>query len=228
MEILKIAHIRTDFPTKFGIPRQSGLVKKLKGEIIFEPEYRSPDAIRGIEEFTHLWIVWGFSENGAERHSLTVRPPRLGGNVRKGVFATRSPFRPNGLALSLVKLDGVRKNEKYGHILEVSGVDMVDNTPIYDVKPYLPLTDTAPDAHGGFADEKFGYELEVKCDTSLLEALPEDKRELIIEILKQDPRPAYIDDPERVFGFPFAGCEIKFRVDGTHLTVINITKKSDT
>lgn len=224
MEIEKIGIIRTDFPTKFGIPRQSGIVKRLKGQIVFESKYRSPDAIRGIEGFSHLWIVWGFSENEGAKYSPTVRPPKLGGNTKMGVFATRSSFRPNGLGLSLVKLERIEKNDKYGHILYVSGVDMVDKTPIYDIKPYLPSADIAPDAEGGFAEQIGDYKLQVECDSSLLLHLPEDKREILLEILAEDPRPAYIDDSERTYGFPFADCEIKFTVNGKILTVTSVEK----
>lgn len=224
MEIERIGIIRTDFPTKFGIPRQSGIVKRLEGQIIFDPKYRSPDAIRGIEGFSHLWIVWGFSENEGSKYNPTVRPPRLGGNTRMGVFATRSPFRPNGLGLSLVRLDRVEKSDKYGHILRVFGVDMVDKTPIYDIKPYLPSADIAPDAEGGFAEQIGDYKLQVECDSSLLLPLSENKREILLEILAEDPRPAYIDDSERTYGFPFADCEIKFKVKDKLLTVISVDK----
>ena len=222
MEITRIAQIRTDFEDKFGIPRQSGLVKELTGTVIFEKKYRCEDALRGIEQFSHLWIVWGFSENEGAKYNPTVRPPRLGGNTRVGVFASRSPFRPNGLGLSLVKLERVEKTEKYGHVLVVSGVDMLDKTPIYDIKPYLPSTDFAPDATGGFADEAYEYSLEVVCDMGLLEKLDEGKREALLGVLSQDPRPSYIDDSERVYGLTFAGHEVKFKVDGKTLTVISI------
>lgn len=225
MKIEAIAKIRTDFKTKFGIPRQSQIVKKLRGTIIFEPKYRNPDALRGIEGFSHLWIVWGFSENERENHSPTVRPPRLGGNTRVGVFASRSPFRPNNLGLSLVKLENAFQGDKDGIVLEVSGVDMVDKTPIYDIKPYLPGADFAPDAKGGFADTIEDYRLEVVCDGGLAEAMPSDKRELLSLILAEDPRPSYIDDPSRVYGFFFAGFEIKFKVEGKILTVISIEKE---
>lgn len=222
MEIEKIACIRTDFTTKFGIPRQSGLIKKLRGEIIFEPKYRNPDAIRGIEEFSHLWIIWGFSENEGAKYNPTVRPPRLGGNIKRGVFASRSPFRPNGMGLSLVRLEQVRKTDTHGLTLIVSGVDMLDKTPIYDIKPYLPISDTAPDALGGFASERFDYSLKVECDKALLCSLPEDKQEIILEILASDPRPAYIDDQDREFGFAFADYEIKFKVEDGTLRVTSI------
>lgn len=223
MQIEKIAHIRTDFVTKFGIPRQSGLIKKLEGQIIFEPKYRNPDAIRGIEEFSHLWIVWGFSENEGAKYNPTVRPPRLGGNTKRGVFATRSPFRPNPIGLSLVKLEKIEKTDKFGHVLTVSGVDMLDKTPIFDIKPYLPNTDFSADATGGFASEVFDYSLKVKCDDALLCRLPEGKREILLEILSSDPRPAYIEDESRQYGFVFAKNEIKFRVEGDVLYVLSIT-----
>ncbi|MBO5375058.1 MAG: tRNA (N6-threonylcarbamoyladenosine(37)-N6)-methyltransferase TrmO [Clostridia bacterium] len=222
MEIEKIAQIKTDFPTKFGIPRQSGIVKRLRGKIIFEPKYNSADAIRGIEGFSHLWIVWGFSENESAKYNATVRPPRLGGNTRIGVFASRSPFRPNGLGLSLVKLEKIEKSDKHGHILVVSGVDMVDATPIYDIKPYLPGTDYAEDAVGGFAEKIDEYRLEVKCDRKLLSVLDEERAQILLDILAEDPRPSYIDDPDRVYGFPYAGHEIKFKVEEKCLTVISI------
>lgn len=224
MEIEKIAKIKTDFPTKFGIPRQSGLVKRLRGEIIFEPKYNSPDALRGIEGFSHLWLVWGFSCNEGAKYNATVRPPRLGGNTRVGVFATRSPFRPNGLGLSLVRLEGIRTAENGTHYLEVSGVDMVDGTPIYDIKPYIPHADFAEGASAGFAEAVLENTLSVSCDSALLEMLPEEKREVLLEILAEDPRPSYIDEPERIFGFPFAGYEIKFKVDKNQLTVVKIEK----
>lgn len=224
MEIEKIAVIRTDFPTKFGIPRQSGIVKQLTGTIIFEPKYRNPDTLRGIEGFSHLWIIWGFSENEGAKYSPTVRPPRLGGNTKMGVFATRSPFRPNGLGLSLVRLEGVEKTENYGHVLTLSGVDMVDNTPIYDIKPYLPSADIAPEASGGFADTIGDYRLNVVCDEKMLVTLPEQKREILLQILAEDPRPAYIDDPERTYGFLYANHEIKFTVNGKTLTVTSLEK----
>lgn len=224
MEIEKIAIVRTDFKTKFGIPRQSQTVARLEGTIIFEPKYRNPDTLRGLEHFSHFWIVWGFSENEGAKYNATVRPPKLGGNTRMGVFATRSPFRPNGLGLSLVKLDKIEKNDKYGHILHVLGVDMVDKTPIYDIKPYLPNADCAPDATGGFADEIGDYKLEVIADEKTLALLPQKKREILVEILAEDPRPAYIDDSERIYGFPFADCEIKFKVENKTLTVLSIEK----
>ncbi len=224
MEISKVATMYTDFPTKFGIPRQSGIVAKLEGKIIFEPKYNSPDAIRGIEGFSHLWIIWGFSENEGAKYNATVRPPRLGGNERVGVFATRSPFRPNSLGLSLVKLERIEKSDKYGHVLHVLGVDMVDKTPIYDIKPYLPSADFAIEARGGFASEIDDYRLSVVASDEILSPLPQNKREILRQVLAEDPRPAYANDPERTYGFPFAGYEIKFTVNDKNLTVTSVEK----
>jgi len=219
-----IGHIYTDFPTKFGIPRQSGLASSLTGVIRFTKEYQNPDALRGIEDFSHLWLLWLFSEavreGDGEHFTPTVRPPRLGGNTKMGVFATRSPFRPNPIGLSSVKLLGVRTEENGETVLVVSGADLMNGTPIYDIKPYLPYTDSHPDAIGGFADEKFDYRLKVEFPQELLEKLPKDKHSSILEILSEDPRPAYQNDPERVYGFPFAGHEICFRVENGTLTVV--------
>lgn len=225
MEIEVIARIRTDFPAKFGIPRQSGLVEELEGVIVFEPEYRREEALRGLEGFTHLWLIWEFSENRRSDWSPTVRPPRLGGNKRLGVFATRSPFRPNPLGLSCVKIKSVERTDDLGTVIRVSGADLMDGTPIYDIKPYLPLSDCRTDARGGFAAEKEGYELKVVVPPEELERLPEEKREALIKVLSQDPRPAYQDEPERVYGFGFAGFEIKFRVSGETLTVLKIIRE---
>ena len=216
-----IAKIHTDFPQKFGIPRQSGLTETI-GIIVFEPEYRNEEALRGIDEFSHLWLIWEFSEAKRDDWSPTVRPPRLGGNKRMGVFATRSPFRPNPVGLSSVKLLSVEKTKEYGTVLKISGADLMDKTPIYDVKPYLAFTDSHPDAVCGFADEKFSDNLMVKFPENLLEKIPEDKREALISVLSQDPRPHYIDDKDRIFGFPFADFEIKFRVCGRKLIVTEI------
>ena len=219
-----IGHIYTDFPTKFGIPRQSGLASSLTGVIRFTSAYRNPDALRGIEDFSHLWLLWLFSEavreGDCERFTPTVRPPRLGGNEKKGVFATRSPFRPNPIGLSSVKLEGVRIEENGEAVLVVSGADLMDGTPILDIKPYLPFTDSHPDAVGGFADKRFEYRLEVAFPDELLSKLPKDKHAAILEILAEDPRPAYQDDPDRVYGFPFAGHEICFTVKDGTLTVL--------
>jgi len=216
-----IAEIHTDFPEKFGIPRQSGLSNN-KGIIVFKPEYRNDEALRGIEEYSHLWLIWEFSEAKRDSWSPTVRPPRLGGNKRMGVFATRSPFRPNPIGLSSVKLLSVKKTEKHGTVLEVLGADLMDKTPIYDIKPYLAFTDSHPDAVSGFADEKKDENLIVEISDKLLGRIPEDKRETLLSVLSQDPRPHYIEDKDRVFGFPFAGFEIKFKVDGKKLTVVDI------
>ena len=216
-----IAKIHTDFPQKFGIPRQSGLTETI-GIIVFEPEYRNEEALRGIDEFSHLWLIWEFSEAKRDDWSPTVRPPRLGGNKRMGVFATRSPFRPNPVGLSSVKLLSVEKTKEYGTVLKISGADLMDKTPIYDVKPYLAFTDSHPDAVCGFADEKFSDNLMVEFPENLLEKIPKDKREALISVLSQDPRPHYIDDKDRIFGFPFADFEIKFRVCETTLEVVDI------
>ena len=226
MNIEPIAKIVTDFDSKFGIPRQSGIVKNLSGTVIFEKKYRNPDAIRGIEGFSHLWLIWGFSENVGKEYSPTVRPPKLGGNERMGVFATRSPFRPNHLGLSSVKLERVEFTEKHGYVLRVSGADMVNGTPIYDIKPYLAFTDSIPDAIGGFADEVKDYTLEIVLDKELLCDFPSEKIDTLTGILAEDPRPSYIEDENRVYGFPFAGFEIKFKVKGKVLTVISVEKRN--
>ena len=219
-ELRVIAHIETDFKTKFGIPRQSGLVD-LEGLIVFEPEFRNDDALRGIEDFSHLWLIWNFSKSERENWSPTVRPPRLGGNKRVGVFATRSPFRPNPIGLSSVRLLGTVKTEK-GTALRVSGADLMNGTPIYDIKPYLPYTDSHPDAIGGFADEKLKDNLEVNFPPKLLNLIPKNKKSALLELLSEDPRPHYINDDERIYGFEFAEFEIKFNVKDNVLTVVNI------
>ena len=213
MELKIIAKIHTDFPTKFGIPRQSGLVEGLKAQIVFEPEYRVAEAVRGLEEFSHIWLIWQFSEAVRKDWSPTVRPPRLGGNKRMGVFSTRAPFRPNAIGLSSVKLEKVEISKELGPILHVSGADLMDGTPIYDIKPYLPYVDAHPEATGGFAQPLAEYALEVAFPEELLERIQTDRREGLVALLKQDPRPAYQKDPARVYGFPFAGLEIKFTVD---------------
>ena len=217
-----IARIETDFPTKFGIPRQSGLTDS-EALIVFEEEYRVDDALRGIEGYSHLWLIWEFSEAKDKEWSPTVRPPRLGGNKRMGVFATRSPYRPNPIGLSSVKLLGVEKTNR-GTVLRVSGADLMDGTPIYDIKPYLPFTDCHNDAKGGFADERKGYSLDVVCEEKLLGIVPESKRQVLIDLLSQDPRPQYIKDENRIFGFPYSGFEIKFQVEKGTLTVVSIEK----
>ena len=221
MEITPIAHIRTDFKDKFGIPRQSGRVPSLIGRIVLEPEYRSAEAIRGIEEFSHLWLIFGFSEAIRRRPSLTVRPPRLGGNRRIGVFASRAPFRPNSLGLSVVQLVRIEQSGTEGHVLIVSGVDMMDGTPIYDIKPYLPYADARPDARGSYGEEMRGYALTVEFPPEFLAKIPEEKHEAVLACLREDPRPAYHDD-DRIYSMYFAGKDIHFRVaDGT-LFVIGV------
>lgn len=220
-----IARIRTDFPTKFGIPRQSGLISDLKGEIVFEPEYRNPDALRGIEEFSHLWLIWEFSEAVRDTWSPTVRPPRLGGNKRMGVFATRSPFRPNAVGLSSVRLESVELHTDCGPVLHVAGADLMDGTPIFDIKPYLAFADSHPDAAGGFTDRTREYGLRVEIVQELLEKVEKDKRNALRAVLAHDPRPSYQDDPERVYGMEFAGYEIKFTVRSGVLTVRSIENR---
>lgn len=222
MEITPIAYIKSDFPEKFGIPRQSGLVEELTATVVFQPPYRVPDALRGLEGFSHLWLIWEFSQARREGWSPTVRPPRLGGNKRLGVFATRSPFRPNPIGLSCVRLLEVRQDREQGTVLVVSGADLLDGTPIYDIKPYLPYADCKPEAVGGFAARPKGADLAVDCSPALLDRVPEDKRAALLAVLAQDPRPQYQDDPERVYGMAFAGLEVKFRVAGERLTVTEI------
>ena len=218
-----IAHIRTDFPQKFWIPRQSGLVKELTGRIIFEPEYRNADSLRGIEDYDYLWLLWKFEGVEREKWSPMVRPPRLGGETHMGVFATRSPFRPNPIGLSSVKLEKVEQT-KEGSVLVVSGVDLRDNTPIYDIKPYLPYVDSHSEARGGFAAERTGYALNVEFPGELLSLLPQEKQQAIIEVLKQDPRPAYHEDEERKYGVSFAGFDVRFVVKKDVLTVVEVEK----
>ena len=220
--IRPVARIRTEFPQKFGIPRQSGLVEALRGELVFLPEYRDPEAFRGIEEFTHIWLIWQFSQARREGWSPTVRPPRLGGNIRKGVFATRSPFRPNSLGLSSVRLLEVRLHTPEGPVLVVGGADLLDGTPIYDVKPYLPYTDSHPEAAGGFALQEKEGALRVEFPPELLARVPPERREAVLELLAQDPRPGYQDSPERVYGLAFAGQDIRFRVEGDRLAVLGV------
>ena len=220
-----IARIHSDFSSKFGVPRQSGLVDALESTIVFEPEFRNPDALRGLEGFSHLWLVWVFDQAIRETWSPTVRPPRLGGNQRMGVFATRSPFRPNPIALSSVKLAGVEQTAEFGTVLKIRGADLMDGTPILDIKPYIPYADSHPDAVGGFASAPAGETLKVHIPPELMALVPENRREALRGVLAQDPRPHYQDDPERVYGFGFAGLEVKFSVDGTHLIVSDIQKQ---
>ena len=219
-----IARMHSDFDQKFGIPRQSGLVEELESLIVFESEFRNPDALRGLEGFSHLWIVWEFSKARRENWSPTVRPPRLGGNQRLGVFATRSPFRPNPIGLSCVRLVGVERHPEYGPVIRVAGADLLNGTPIYDIKPYLPYADCKPDAVGGFASAPKEATLTVHIPEKFVEKIPENKRAAVVGVLAQDPRPSYQDDPERVYGMSFGGMEIKFKVDGENLTVCGVEK----
>lgn len=215
MELKPIAHIETDFPTKFGVPRQSGLVKGLKGRIVFEKEYRDPEALRGLEGFSHIWLLWDFSEARREdsKWQPTVRPPRLGGNKRMGVFATRSPFRPNNIGLSSVRIVGIDLHTSEGPVIEVEGADLMDRTPIFDIKPYLPFTDSHPDAKGGFAERTAESQITtVHLSAELLSAFDEEHIEALREVLLSDPRPHYHDDAERIYAMEFAGKEVKFRV----------------
>lgn len=219
-----VARMRSDFATKFGIPRQSGLVQDLRSTIVFEPKYRNPEALRGIEGYDYLWLIWQFSEAVREEWSPTVRPPRLGGNARMGVFATRSPFRPNSLGLSCVQLLGVEHTQEFGTVLHVGGADLMDGTPIFDVKPYVPYADSHPDAKGGFTDGAGEYLLQVDFPQTLLEKLPEEKRSAAVGVLSHDPRPSYQRKPGRIYGLNFAGWDIRFTVDGDILTVVDILK----
>lgn len=219
IQIGVIARMHSDFATKFGIPRQSGLVEELRSTIVFEPEYRNSDALRGIEDFSHLWIIWQFSEAVRQGWSPTVRPPRLGGNTRMGVFATRSPFRPNNLGLSCVKLLGVEHTEKYGTVLHVGGADLMDGTPIFDIKPYIPYSDCKPKASGGFTDHAGDFLLEVDFPQELLKKLPEEKQKAAVGVLSHDPRPSYQRNADRVYGLSFAGFDIRFTVNENRLTV---------
>ena len=217
-----IARIHTDLPEKFGVPRQSGLVPQLRGTIVLEPAYRNPDALRGLEGFSHLWLIFQFHRAVREGWSPTVRPPRLGGNRRMGVFATRSPFRPNNLGLSCVKLEGVRLDEKLGPVIDVSGADLVDGTPILDIKPYLPYADCHPEATGGFTDPLDGQTLQVNCDPALLSNLTEEQKAGLMGVLACDPRPRYQEDPDRVYGLAFAGKNVKFTVRDGVLTIVAV------
>ena len=220
-----IARIHTELPEKFGVPRQSGLVPQLQGRIVFEPAYRNPDAVRGLEDFSHLWLIWQFSEAVREDWSPTVRPPRLGGNERMGVFATRSPFRPNPIGLSCVRLERVDLTDPRGPVLHVAGADLMDGTPIFDIKPYIPYADCHPEAAEGFTGQVEMQELTVTVPPEQLSRFPADKRDALIGVLTQDPRPRYQTDTNRVYGLEFGGYEIKFRVDSQTLTVTDIIKK---
>lgn len=219
-----IGYIKTDFPTKFGLPRQSGLIEEIEGRIILNKEYRNPDAFRGLEDFSHIWLVWKFSLAEREDWSPTVRPPLLGGNKRMGVFATRSPFRPNPIGLSAVKLEKIEYTKTDGPVLYIRGADLADNTPIYDIKPYLPFADSIKNAKGGFADNTLDRTLKVIFSDKLKNLVPKEKLTTLISVLASDPRPSYQNDTERVYGFYFAGLEISFTVKEKELTVISITK----
>lgn len=221
-EIQAIAHMKSDFPTKFGIPRQSGLVEELRSTIVFDPEFRNPEALRGIEGYSHLWLIWQFSQAVRQDWSPTVRPPRLGGNTRMGVFATRSPFRPNSLGLSCVRLLGVEDTVEFGTVLHVGGGDLMDGTPIFDIKPYIPYADAHPDALGGFTDQADDYLLGVQFPEALLALVPWEKRQALLGVLSHDPRPSYQRTSERVYGLSFAGLNIRFRVDGRNLSVLEV------
>ena len=220
--IQTIARMRSDFPTKFGIPRQSGLVEELESTIVFEPEFRIPDALRGIEGYSHLWIIWQFSQAVRQEWSPTVRPPRLGGNTRMGVFATRSPFRPNNLGLSCVKLLGIEHTQTDGAVLHVAGADLMDGTPIFDIKPYVPYSDSFPDAVGGFTDTADDFILNVEFPEHLLLKIPPNKRQAAIGVLSHDPRPSYQRKPGRIYGLSFAGFDIRFTVEDKMLTVCEV------
>ena len=220
--IRPIARMRSDFPSKFGIPRQSGLVQELRSTIVFEPEFRNADTLRGLEGYSHLWLIWQFSEAVRSDWSPTVRPPRLGGNVRMGVFATRSPFRPNSLGLSCVRLIGVEQTANEGTVVHVAGADLMDGTPIFDIKPYVPYSDCHPDALGGFTDTAGEFLLKVEFPEDLLSQIPPGKQEAAIGVLSHDPRPSYQRDPDRVYGLPFAGLDIRFRVQGDVLKVCEV------
>lgn len=216
-----IAHIRTDFTSKFGVPRQSGLIDELEATVVFEEPYRVAEAFRGLEEFSHIWLLWQFSQAVRDTWSPTVRPPMLGGNTRVGVFATRSPFRPNAIGMSCVRLMAVEQTAEFGPVLRVRGADLMDGTPIYDIKPYLPFADSRPDAVGGFADRVEDRTVMVQGEEKLA-VLPPDKRDALLKVLASDPRPTYQDDPERIYGFGFAGFEVRFTVSDRVLTVVSV------
>ena len=220
MDVIAVMH--SDFPTKFGIPRQSGLAEALQSTIVFEPAYRNPEALRGIEGFSHLWILWQFSQAVRQDWSPTVRPPRLGGNTRMGVFATRSPFRPNAIGLSCVRLLSVEHTQDMGTVLHIGGADLMDGTPILDIKPYIPYCDAHPEAMGGFTQDAGDFILEVDFPENLKQRLPAEKQEAICQVLSHDPRPSYQKDSDRVYGLSFAGFDIRFRVKDTVLTVVDV------
>ena len=217
-----IATIHNDFNAKFGIPRQSGLVPEVESVIVFEPDYRNPDALRGLTDFSHLWLIWSFHQSARDTWSPTVRPPILGGNMRVGVFATRSPFRPNAIGLSCVKLLGIEDSKEYGPVIRVSGADLMNGTPIFDIKPYIPYADCHPEATGGFTDTAVKRTVHVCIPDSLLQMIPKEKHEALLAILEQDPRPAYQDDPDRIYGLVFGGINLHFNVRDGILTVLSI------
>ena len=222
--IKPIAVMRSDFPTKFGIPRQSGLVESLRSTIVFEPEYRNADALRGLEDFSHIWLIWQFSQAVRTEWTPTVRPPRLGGNTRMGVFATRSPFRPNSLGLSCVKIVGIEQTAENGTVIHVAGADLMDGTPIFDIKPYIPYGDCHPEALGGFTSTAGDFLLKVEFPKELLNILPADKQEAAMELLSHDPRPSYQDQSGRIYGLSFAGFDIRFSVEQDTLYVREVQK----
>ena len=219
-----VARIRNDFSSKFALPRQSGIIRTLESTVVFEPAFRNPDMLRGMDGFTHLWLIWGFSQNQRKSWSPTVRPPRLGGNTRMGVFATRSPFRPNPLGLSCVELKSVDLTVPSSPTLIIAGADMMDGTPIYDIKPYLPYTDSIPAARGGFAHSAPAAPLTVDFPVQWLSMIPVEKQETLITVLSGDPRPAYQNDPKRIYGFGYAGFDVRFTVSGERLAVVEIEK----
>lgn len=220
-----IARVYNDFSSKFGLPRQSGLSDSIESKIIFEPEYRNSDSVRGLEEFSHLWLLWLFSDGKHQGWSPTVRPPRLGGNVRMGVFATRSPNRPNPVGLSAVRLKGIVRHHEYGNVLIVSGTDMMNNTPVIDIKPYLPYTDSITDANGGFTDRLGQHRLQVAFPDAMLDMIPAEKRKTLLDILQYDPRPAYQEDNERVYGLTYAGFNVRFTIDGNKITICEVERE---
>ncbi|MEA4964270.1 MAG: tRNA (N6-threonylcarbamoyladenosine(37)-N6)-methyltransferase TrmO [Oscillospiraceae bacterium] len=222
-----IARIHSDFKTKFGIPRQSGLVEELRATVVFEEEYRDPNAVRGLEDFTHIWLIWQFSASLQSGWSPTVRPPRLGGNARMGVFATRSPFRPSPIGLSSVRLDRVELDPKLGPVLYVAGADLMDGTPILDIKPYVPDVDSHPEAGRGFTASHRDYQLKVEFPPELLEKIPDGRREALLGVLEQDPRPSYQTDENRRYGLSFAGFDVRFQVAERTLTVVEVVRASE-
>ena len=224
IEMQIIARMKSDFPTKFGIPRQSGLVDTLRSTVIFEPQFRNTDALRGLDGYSHLWLIWQFSEAVRSEWSPTVRPPRLGGNTRMGVFATRSPFRPNAIGLSSVKLLGLEETKTHGTVIHVAGADLMDGTPILDIKPYIPYTDAHMDAIGGFTDQADDFLLQVNCSQALLRTVPKDKQAALLDVLSHDPRPTYQKDSDRIYGMDFAGFNVRFTVNDGLLQIIQIEK----